>query len=87
MAQTTTVTLHIPKEAFRELQGVVNQDLSDEERRQLEVSDSPHTLVEEYIYREYVMRRRNLAEELVGELDVDVTAEGDLISDSDGILG
>lgn len=86
MSQTISVTLHLPKEAARELQGVVN-DLPAEEYRDLETGDAPHDKMEEYIFREYVMSRRNLAEELTGTTDVEVTGSGELVAESDGILG
>lgn len=85
MSQTTTITLHIPREAYRDLQGVVN-NLPAEDYRDLETGDSPHSQLEEYIYREYIMSRRNLAEELTGTTDVEVTGSGELVAESDGLL-
>jgi len=84
-AQTTTITLHIPREAYRELGGIVN-DLPAEEYRDLETGDAPHGKVEEYIYREYILTRRNLAEELCGTTNVEVTDSGQLVAESDGLL-
>ncbi|WP_018256870.1 methyltransferase domain-containing protein [Halomicrobium katesii] len=84
-AQTTTVTLHLPREAYRDLEGVVN-DLPAEEYRDLETGDAPHGKVEEYIYREYILTRRNMAEELTGSTDVEVTGSGDLVAESDTLL-
>lgn len=85
MSQTISVTLHLPKEATRELQGIVN-DLPAEERRHLETGDAPHDKVEEYIYREYIMSRQNLPEELTGSTDVEVTGSGELVATPDGLL-
>lgn len=86
MSQTISVRLHLPKEAARELQGIVN-DLPAEEYRDLETGDTPHDKIEEYIYREYIMSRRNLAEELTGSTDVTVTGSGELVAESEGLLG
>ena len=88
MAQTTTITLHIPREAHRELEGVV-KDLPAEEYRDLELGSSPHDKTEEYIFREYIMSRRNLAEELTGTTEVEVTGTGEIVASeqSGGLLG
>ena len=87
MAQTRTITLHLPREAYRELEGVVNE-LPAEDYRDLELGDAPHDKVAEYIYREYILSRRNLAEELTGTTDVRVTGSGELVAESgDGLLG
>ena len=86
--QATTITLHIPREAHRELEGVVN-DLPADEYRDLELGDSPHGKTEEYIFREYILSRRNLAEELTGTTEVEVTGTGEIVASekSSGLLG
>jgi len=88
MAQTQQVTLHIPRAAHRELQGVV-ADLPADEFRELELGDAPHGKTEEYIYREYIMSRRNLAEELTGTTEVEVTGTGEIVAseESGGLFG
>jgi hypothetical protein len=62
-------------------------DLPAEEWRELESGDAPHDKTEEYIYREYILSRLNLAEELTGSTDVQVTGSSELVAESDGLLG
>ena len=75
--RSVMVEIYLPWEAYHEIETKV-ANMPREERTALESGPFFHTAIGEYIFQEYVMSRRNLAEEIVGTTDVEITERGEI---------
>ena len=83
MVQSVELRLQVPAELYHSLQGEINS-LPKEEKTRLRSSPYPHSSGEvgQYVLEEYLLRRRNLPEDL--SLEVEVEDSGKVIVVSEG---
>lgn len=77
--RTVTVEIRFPADSYHELAGRL-ASLPTEERTELESSPRRHSIVSEYVLQNYILSRKNLAEDLsLGTTDVEISETGELV--------